>query len=321
MPFPQVVSRLRFLMFSSALFLLSAVTPANSASRTVVSSPSSVSFGNVQVGSKQTKYETLTNSGTSALMISQANVSGTGFSLSGLSLPITLNKGESVTFNVVFTPKAGGSSNGGITVNSNASNSSLTIALSGTGVSGGKLTSSASTLNFGSVNVGSIKTLTANLSATGSSVTISSASTTNSEFTLAGMSLPKTIPAGQSISVTLTFAPRASGTASGSISLASNAANTPAVETLTGSGTGAARHSVALSWTASTSPVAGYNVYRSGSSGGPYTKLTSVLDASTKFVDSSVQSGLTYYYVNTAVDSHGAESKYSAQLRAAIPNP
>jgi hypothetical protein len=321
MPFPQVVSRLRFLMFSSALFLLSAVTPANSASRTVVSSPSSVSFGNVQVGSKQTKYETLTNSGSSALMISQANVSGTGFSLSGLSLPITLNKGDSVTFNVVFTPKAGGSSNGGITVNSNASNSSLTIALSGTGVSGGKLTSSASTLNFGSVNVGSIKTLTANLSATGSSVTISSASTTNSEFTLAGMSLPKTIPAGQSISVTLTFAPRASGTASGSISLASNAANTPAVETLTGSGTGAARHSVALSWTASTSPVAGYNVYRSGSSGGPYTKLTSVLDASTKFVDSSVQSGLTYYYVNTAVDSHGAESKYSAQLRAAIPNP
>jgi hypothetical protein len=321
MPLPQVVSRLRFLMFSSALFLLSAVTPANSASRTVVSSPSSVSFGNVQVGSKQTKYETLTNSGTSALMISQANVSGTGFSLSGLSLPITLNKGDSVTFNVVFTPKAGGSSNGGITVNSNASNSSLTIALSGTGVSGGKLTSSASTLNFGSVNVGSIKTLTANLSATGSSVTISSASTTNSEFTLAGMSLPKTIPAGQSISVTLTFAPRASGTASGSISLASNAANTPAVETLTGSGTGAARHSVALSWTASTSPVAGYNVYRSGSSGGPYTKLTSVLDASTKFVDSSVQSGLTYYYVNTAVDSHGAESKYSAQLRAAIPNP
>jgi hypothetical protein len=321
MPLPQVVSRLRFLMFSSALFLLSAVTPANSASRTVVSSPSSVSFGNVQVGSKQTKYETLTNSGSSALMISQANVSGTGFSLSGLSLPITLNKGDSVTFNVVFTPKAGGSSNGGITVNSNASNSSLTIALSGTGVSGGKLTSSASTLNFGSVNVGSIKTLTANLSATGSSVTISSASTTNSEFTLAGMSLPKTIPAGQSISVTLTFAPRASGTASGSISLASNAANTPAVETLTGSGTGAARHSVALSWTASTSPVAGYNVYRSGSSGGPYTKLTSVLDASTKFVDSSVQSGLTYYYVNTAVDSHGAESKYSAQLRAAIPNP
>ena len=84
---------------------------------------------------------------------------------------------------------------------------------------------------------------------------------------------------------------------------------------------GAAQHSVALSWTASTSPVAGYNVYRSGSSGGPYAKLTSVLDASTRFVDSSVQSGLTYYYVNTAVDSRGAESKYSAQLRAMIPNP
>jgi hypothetical protein len=321
MPLPQGVSRLRFLVFSIALFLLSAVTPANSASRTIASSPSSVSFGNIQVGSKQTKYETLTNTGSSALTISQASVSGTGFSLSALSLPVTLNKGESVTFTVAFTPNAGGSSSGGITVNSNASNSSLTIALSGGGVAGGQLSSSASTLNFGSVNVGSSKTLTANLSATGSSVIISSASTTNSEFTLAGLSLPKTISAGQSISVGLTFTPRASGTASGSISLASNAANTPAIETLTGSGMGAAQHSVALSWTASTSPVAGYNVYRSGSSGGPYAKLTSVLDASTRFVDSSVQSGLTYYYVNTAVDSRGAESKYSAQLRAMIPNP
>ena len=320
MPLPQVVSRLPFLVFSIALFL-SAASPANSAPRTVASSPSSVSFGNVQVGSKQTKYETLTNTGSSALTISQANVSGTGFSLSGLSLPMTLNKGQSVTFTVAFNPKTGGSSSGGITVSSNASNSSLTIALSGTGVSAGQLTSSASILNFGSVNVGSSKTLTANLSATGSSVTISSANTTNSEFTLAGLSLPKTISAGQSISVSLTFTPRASGTASGSISLASNAANTPAVETLTGSGTGAAQHSVALSWTASTSSVAGYNVYRSGSSGGPYTKLTSVLDASTRYVDNSVQSGLTYYYVNTAVDSHGAESKYSAQLRAVIPSP
>jgi len=321
MPLPQVVSRLPFLVLSIAVFLLSAVSPAMSASRTIASSPSSVSFGNVQVGSKQTKYETLTNAGSSALTISQANVSGTGFSLSGLSLPMTLNKGQNVTFTVAFTPKAGGSSSGGITVSSNASNSSLTIALSGTGVSAGQLTSSAGTLNFGSVTVGSSKALTATLSATGSSVTISSASTTNSEFTLAGLSLPKTISAGQSISVTLTFAPRASGTASGSVSLASNAANTPAVETLTGSGTSASQHTVSLSWSASTSSVAGYNVYRSGSSGGPYTKLTSVLDASTRFVDNSVQSGLTYYYVNTAVDSHGAESKYSAQLRAVIPSP
>ena len=65
----------------------------------------------------------------------------------------------------------------------------------------------------------------------------------------------------------------------------------------------------------------GYNVYRSKSSGGPYTKLTSVLEPSTKYVDISVQSGQTYYYVNTAVDSHGVESKYSSQLRASIPSP
>jgi fibronectin type 3 domain-containing protein len=128
--------------------------------------------------------------------------------------------------------------------------------------------------------------------------------------------------AGQTLPLTVVFTPRASGAASGSISLASNAAHTPTVETLTGSGVAAAnQHSVILSWTASASSVVGYNVYRSGTSGGPYTKLTTTLDAGTNYVDNSVQGGQTYYYVNTAVDSHGVESKYSTQLRALIPSP
>jgi hypothetical protein len=282
-----------------------------------------VSFGNIPVGSTQTEFETFTNNyHTSTVTISRASVSGDGFSLNGLNLPISLAPGQSVTFAVAFTPQASGTQTGQITVFSNAWRiPSHSIALAGTGVSAGALTTSAAALNFGSVTLGSSKALTATLSATGSSATISSASTTNSEFTLGGLSLPKTISAGQSVSVTLTFTPRASGTASGSISLAGNAGNTLVVESLTGSGTGTPQHSVGLSWIPSTSPVAGYNVYRSQSSGGPYTKLTSVLEPGTNYVDISVQGGQTYYYVNTAVDSHGAESKYSSQLRASIPSP
>ena len=48
------------------------------------------------------------------------------------------------------------------------------------------------------------------------------------------------------------------------------------------SGTGAAAsYSTSLSWTASTSSVIGYNVYRGTTSGGPYTKLTASVDSNT----------------------------------------
>lgn len=241
--------------------------------------------------------------------------------MTGLSLPLNLNRGQSVTFTVLFSPQATAAASGGISVASTAWNSALTIPLSGIGISTGQLTSSAPALNFGNVTLGSSRTLSATLTATGSSVTISSANTTNPEFSMGGLSLPKTISAGQSVPFTLTFAPGASGTASGSISLSSNAANNPMIETVTGAGTATTQHSVALSWAASTSSIVGYNVYRGGASGGPYSRLTTAPDVSTNYVDSAVQSGQTYYYVNTAVDSQGMESKYSTQVKAVIPTP
>ena len=100
---------------------------------------------------------------------------------------------------------------------------------------------------------------------------------------------------------------------------ASNATNSPTTETLTGNGTQQSQHTVALAWDASTSQVVGYNVYRGIASGGPYTKLTTSVDASTSYTDSSVQSGQTYYYVTTAVNSSNVESAYSNQATAAIP--
>lgn len=78
-------------------------------------------------------------------------------------------------------------------------------------------------------------------------------------------------------------------------------------------------HSVALTWTASTSTVTGYNVYRSTVSGSGYTKLNSSLVASLSYSDTNVQTGTTYFYVATAVDSGGDESANSNQVSAAIP--
>ncbi len=79
-------------------------------------------------------------------------------------------------------------------------------------------------------------------------------------------------------------------------------------------------HSVDLSWNASTSPVVGYNVYRSTSSNGPYEKLNASLVSATTYTDQTVEGGVTYYYVTTAVDSEGLESAYSNQAVAVIPD-
>jgi hypothetical protein len=73
---------------------------------------------------------------------------------------------------------------------------------------------------------------------------------------------------------------------------------------------------VALQWTASISAdISGYNVYRSGVSGGPYSKINPSLIAETSFIDSSVQSNTDYYYVATAVDTAGVESDYSTEAQ------
>jgi fibronectin type 3 domain-containing protein len=80
-------------------------------------------------------------------------------------------------------------------------------------------------------------------------------------------------------------------------------------------------HSVDLKWKAGVSGVVGYNVYRSEMDRGPYTKLTSAPIRATNYTDRSVESGHTYFYAVTAVDSRGKESVHSNQAKALIPSP
>ena len=288
---------------------------------TLSANPSSLSFGSVQVGNSATLSETLTNTGGSSLTISQATASGTGFSISGLNPPITLTAGQSFTFSATFAPTSAGSASGSISVVSNGSNPNLTVPMSGTGTAAGQLGVSPASLSFGNVMVGGNASLSGTLNATSASVTVSSASISNSEFSLSGLSFPFTLTAGGSANFTVTFSPSATGLASGTISFASNASNSPAVQSVSGTGTTPPQHSVDLSWSASTSVVSGYNVYRGTTSGGPYTRVNSALDALTAYTDSTVQAGQTYYYVTTAVDSSNTESTYSNEVQAIIPTP
>ena len=283
--------------------------------------PSSLNFGSIQAGSSQTQYVAVTNSGSSSVTISAAATIGSGFSLSGFTAPETLAAGQSLTVTVAFAPTASGSSSGALTFTSNASDSTLSVLLSGTGTSPGQLTVSPGTMGFGTVVVGSSQTQTGTLSATGSSVTISSGSSGSSEFALGGLTLPVTVPAGQSIPFTVTFSPQSSGTASSDVAFSSNASTPSIAEAVTGTGASTVQHSVDLSWNPSTSSVVGYNVYRGSNAGGPYSRINTSLDSTTGYTDSTVQSGQTYYYVTTAVDSSSVESGYSNEVPVVVPTP
>jgi Abnormal spindle-like microcephaly-assoc'd, ASPM-SPD-2-Hydin/Protein of unknown function (DUF1573) len=285
--------------------------------------PTSVSFGNVTVGAPNSQAILVQNTGTATLTISQATATGTGFSISGITTPATIASGGSTTFSVAFAPTSGGAASGSISLVSNAAGSPLAIPLSGTGVASTLLLgASASSLTFPSVAVGSNSSQSVTLTNNGNStVTIETVSSTGAGFSASGVAAGQMIAAGQTATLNVAFAPASAAMVSGTVTVTSNATNSPINISLSGTGTQTVAHSVSLSWTASTSNVVGYNVYRSTTSGGPYTLITSASVTGTTYTDSSVQAGVTYFYVVTAVDSNGNESAFSNEASVAVPTP
>ncbi len=186
----------------------------------------------------------------------------------------------------------------------------------------GRLVAGAPALSFGNVNISSSSSLGVTFTNSGSSnITISNVTISGPGFTASGVSAGLIVTSGQIVTLNVTFAPAATGSATGSVSVVSNASNSPASITLTGIGVAPISHSGTLTWNASTSTVIGYDVYRGTASGGPYTKINSLVDATTTFTDTTVQAGQTYYWVVTAVNSSNVQSTYSNQASGTIPTP
>jgi ASPM-SPD-2-Hydin domain-containing protein/HYDIN/CFA65/VesB family protein len=281
------------------------------------SSPASLNFGSVAVGGSSTQPLTINNPGSSSQTVSIGKLSGTGFSVTGVTLPLILGAGQSFTFSVTFAPQSAGGFSGSILASS-PSTPALTVPLSGTGAAAmGQLIITPATLNFGNVTVGQSSNQGGQLTAATAGVTVTATSMSNPAFAISGLTLPVTIPVGQSVNFTVTFTPQSGGVATGALSFASNATNSPTVESLTATGI-SQQYSVNLAWN-QVQQVVGYNVYRSYQSGGPYTRINTSLDSNTAYVDSSVVGGETYYYATTSVNSQGQESSYSNLAQAVIP--
>lgn len=205
----------------------------------VALTPSSINFGNQQVGTKSTpQTATLTNVGSSTLTINAIGINGNDpndFSQSnncGSSLP----SGKSCQIQVVFDPTMAGTRDANLYVQYKGVGSPQTVALSGTGVDlTVTLTPSSMTFATQLINTTS-PAQTATLTNTSSSNVSISQITTTGPFGQTN-NCPSSLPPNNSCQIKVTFTPTTGGPASGSLEVYDNAEGSPQTVTLSGTGT------------------------------------------------------------------------------------
>jgi hypothetical protein len=195
-------------------------------------SPTALGFGSVATGSTSAAQTvTVTNSGSAAAPVSGVSASG-DFSQTN-TCGSSLAAGGSCTVTVRFAPTATGSRTGNLTVT--AAGVTNTVPLSGTGVAAGpRLTASPSSLTFPATVVGNASaSQTVTVTNEGTAAATVSGVTASGDFSQTGNC--GSLAVGASCTVTVTFRPTASGTRTGSLSLAGNS---PLTVALSGSGIG-----------------------------------------------------------------------------------
>jgi hypothetical protein len=203
--------------------------------------PPSLSFGSVNVGSSASQNVTVTNASSGIITVSGVTSTGAGITVNGV-FPQTLNAGANATFEVQFAPAVTGNVSGSVSIANTAPGSPTILAVSGTGAQA-QIAVTPSSVNFGNVATGDTNSQPIQISNGGT------ATLTISQVTMTGggngfgtiLSTPLAIQPGKSASFNATLTPSSTGTFSGSISLVSNAPNSPLTINLTGAGVVATR--------------------------------------------------------------------------------
>lgn len=211
---------------------------------TLILSPPSLSFAPQLTGtSSGTQAETVTNTGTSAVVISSIALTGTnGADFSQRSTcSSSLAAGANCTFTVAFTPSQLGPRSAAIAITDSTVGSPHSVPLNGMGLtSGPNATWSATKMTFAPQLIGATSpeqsiTLsnygTTTVNTTGITVTADFGETDNCSSSLAS---------GASCTVNMTSTPSAAGKYSGTLSVTDNAPGSPQTVSLNGAGSAGA---------------------------------------------------------------------------------
>jgi Abnormal spindle-like microcephaly-assoc'd, ASPM-SPD-2-Hydin len=292
--------------------------------------PASVDFKEVVVGQKNSQTLQISNTSNEPIRFEALHVSGSGFTLAPVKTPLALPAGKSFRVTLVFSPTKESPAAGSLALSSSDLEAPVSVPLTGSGEKAApELQSHPSSLNFGTVAVRTTSTQTINLKNTGNvPLTINSAALSHSAFSTIGLSSGVSLAPGQTLEFKLAFRPTGDGSVSGTLSIGSSSLASPLRLPISGAGNSATTstpspvsgHSVSLAWGASSSSVAGYHVYRGGSSGGPYIRINASIISSLAYQDENVKSSEHHWYVVTAVGADGSESAYSNEVAVEIPD-
>ena len=204
--------------------------------------PTSLDFGSVPASLTRDLLLTIRNVGSGTLTVNSFTSSNPNFAAVGLALPLNLASSGQQAVLVRFTAPGLGSQSGTLTITSNDLNRpSISISVTGTGSTIDRPSLSVSpSLDFGTVNVNQSRDVPLAIRNIGSlPLTISSITSTNSQFTVVPPAPPFTISATGQQDVTIRFSPTAVGAQSGALTIASNDPGSPsATVTVTGNGQG-----------------------------------------------------------------------------------
>jgi hypothetical protein len=187
--------------------------------------PTSLNFENVIIGGSRSLALTVRNTGTSPLTVSAIS-SNAQFSVVSPTTSFTVSAGGQQTVTVQFTPSAVGAQTATLTITSNAASTpTVTVSLTGNGVAPAapNIDVMPTSLDFGSVTVGQSRDLTLMIRNLGSAgLAVNAITNSNAPFKVAAPPTPFTVPAGDTITFTVRFAPTAASAQSGILSIASN---------------------------------------------------------------------------------------------------
>jgi hypothetical protein len=193
-------------------------------------SPTSLNFGKVTAGQKSTQTVKIANTGTTAVTIQQATISDPQWGISGVTLPTTLAAGQSKSFTVWMKGATAGSVSGTLAVQADPGTSPFVLGLSGTVTTTSQShgTVAPAAIDFGTASIGSKDGSTLTVGNSGASdLVISVITLKGSEFGVSGITTPRTLSAGQSLPINVSFSPTVTGVVNGSIAFTTNDPTNP----------------------------------------------------------------------------------------------
>jgi hypothetical protein len=208
----------------------------------IITSTSSINFGDVIIGTTSNQPLTIQNTGSAKLIITAFNNTNPRFGITPNNVPDTINPNQSKNYTVTFTPNAYDTTSGQLRISSNDAGTPVkVISLRGKGVyNGSYMNISATSFNYNNRRVNSLCGFTFSIMNQGSQpLVINSVNFTSPRFFFdnTNVAFPVTIDTQKSRTFRIWFNPNSASTFTGNAVISSNSVNLPTA-TIQLSGTG-----------------------------------------------------------------------------------